>query len=77
MFVVGLKILFGIALIVDVKTRTSALVLAIYMLVWTFLFPQIATTTDTQVFLANMAIVGGLLMAAGMGTNKLKPSFRR
>ncbi len=77
MGVLVVEILAGIALITDVKTRAAALVLAIYMLLWTFLFPQVATSGETQLFLENMAIVGGLLLTAGYGTSRWTPAWQR
>ena len=75
--VVTVEVLAGIALVADVQTRIAALVLAMYMLLWTFLFPQVATAGDTQLFLENLAIVGGLLMTAGSGTSRWMPAWQR
>lgn len=75
--VIVVEILFGIALIVDIKTRLSAIVLAIYMVTISLLFSKIATTVDVQIFLQNMAIVGGLLTISGYGTSRWTPSWQR
>ncbi len=71
------EIIFGIALVVDVKTRLSAIVLTIYMVTVSFLFSKIASTIDVQIFLQNMAIVGGLLTTAGYGTSRWTPGWQR
>ena len=77
LLVLMIEVVAGIALIADVKTRASSLLLAIYLLVWTCLFQQTATGADMQLFLENLAIVGGLLMAAGSGTSRWTPAWKR
>ena len=77
LFVIILEVVFGIALIVDIKARLSAIVLAIYMVAISLLFSKIASTIDVQIFLQNMAIVGGLLTVAGYGTSRWTPGWQR
>ncbi len=63
----AIEVLGGIMLIVGLKTRISATVLILYILVTSTLFFSSSTSLTTQLFLENMAVVGGLLYVTAYG----------
>ena len=62
-----LEILVAMALIVGFKTRFSAAVLVLYTLVASVMLIYIPGPGNTQIFLANMAVIGGLLYICAYG----------
>ena len=74
---VSFEILLGILLIVDIKARVVSLMLVLYMILSSFIFTQISSVYNLQLFLQNMAIVGGLLMCAAYGTSRWTPAWQR
>lgn len=60
--VIVFESLAGLALVIDYQSRPVALVLVLYVLLSATLFFGPATTIGLQLFLQNMAILGGLLM---------------
>jgi putative oxidoreductase len=72
---VTIETIAGILLVVDLQTRVTALWLAVYLLVSSSLFFSVTTVMQTQIFLANTAIVGGLLVIAGAGSSRWSPSI--
>lgn len=63
--IMAIESLGGLALIADYQTRACALVLAVYLILSATVTFQPSTTTTVQLFLQNMAILGGLFMVAG------------
>lgn len=72
-----LEVLCGIALIVGSKTRMAALVLAIYMMASAFLYNGLGSDTTLNLFLQNLAIVGGLLYMSAYGSKGWNTDWRR
>jgi putative oxidoreductase len=67
---ITIEVLGGIALVISFKTRTVALVLAIFTIGVAFIYLNFTNQLDLQLFLQNMAIVGGLLY---MSANEKSP----
>jgi len=76
LLVMAFEVVGGIALVADMKTRFVAALLALYVVLTSILFMS-AQTTNMQVFLQSMAIVGGLLMTTAYGTSRWTPSWQR
>ncbi len=77
LFIVVLETLCGIAVVVDIKTKFFAILLAVYLLITSFLFFRISSVIETQLFLENMGLVGGLLILGGLGSSKWSPGWRK
>ncbi len=75
--IIAIEVTCAIALVADVQSRAAATALAVYLVVASILFSRIATATDVHIFLQNIAIVGGLLMSVGYGSNRWMPGLRR
>ena len=58
---IAVEVLGGIALIIGFKTRAVALVLAMFTIGTAFIYSDFSNQLYIQLFLENMAIVGGLL----------------
>jgi len=69
----AVRIICGIALVVDYKTPISALLLVVYVLVSSLALFGDLTASHLQLFLQNMAIIGGLLYMASF-TPTLQPN---
>jgi len=65
-FVVALETLCGICIVANVGARIAALLLSGYVLVTSTLFFSSSTAASVQLFLQNMAILGGLVLVASM-----------
>lgn len=67
-----LEVLGGIALVLGFKTRLSAILLAIYLVLVSGLLMATGSSSpaQTQTFLGHMAIVGGLLYICAYGSGK-------
>ena len=68
--IIIVEVLGGLALIVDVYTRAFALLLALYVLVAATISFGTLNTMQVQLFLQNMAILGGLFMVAAFGRGR-------
>ena len=64
----ALEIVSAIALVVGFKTRLSAVVLVLYLLLMSVFLITASSPPQTQTFLENMAIVGGLLYICAYGS---------
>lgn len=64
----ALEIVAAMMLVVGFKTRLSAAVLVLYTLAASVLLIYIPGPGNTQIFLGNMAIVGGLLYICAYGS---------
>ena len=60
----------GIALVVDYKVRTAALMLVAYLLISSLTLVGNLTPSHLQLFVQTMAIVGGLLYIASFDQNQ-------
>ena len=74
---ISIETIVGIALVADVQTSASALVLATYLIITSAIFFRVTSIMDTQIFLANFAIIGGLLILAGRGSSRWSQKRRR
>lgn len=75
--VVIVETLGGIAVVADIKVRFSALVLAVYLMIISIIFFRVTNVIQTQVFLENMGLVGGLFILGGLGSSKWSPGWRK
>ena len=73
LLIVILEVMGGIALVADFEPHGAALVLGVYTLLSATLLFSASTTKDVQLFLQNMAILGGLLMVVAYNA----PTVRR
>ncbi len=64
----GLEVLGGVALVVGFKTRLSAVLLAVYLILISTLVGGASGPVQTQTFLEHMAIIGGLLYICAYGS---------
>jgi putative oxidoreductase len=64
--VVSIETLAGILLVVDFQSRLVSLWLAAYLLVSSIVFFKVSAVVDTQIFLSNLAIIGGLLVMSAV-----------
>ncbi|MDE1924799.1 MAG: DoxX family protein [Patescibacteria group bacterium] len=58
---ITIEVLGGIALVVGFKMRQAALILVIFTIAAAFLYSDFSNNLYIQLFLENMAVVGGLL----------------
>lgn len=65
--------LASLALIVDWAPRSASFVLAIYLILASFVFFDHSEPLSSQLFLQNLALVGGLLMIVGNGSSRWGP----
>lgn len=61
---IAIEALGGIFLVVAYKTRPTALVLAVFLLLVSMFLADFVSDTQIAMFMQNMAIVGGLLYLA-------------
>lgn len=66
----AVEVLGGIALVVGYKTRLSAGFLILYSTLVSCITFDISSAVQTQLFLANTAIVGGLLYICAYGAGR-------
>ncbi len=75
---ISIEVLCGIAVVMDFFTRTSAVVLAIYTIIVTFIFHgNITDELQMTLFLKNIAIVGGLFYVTALGPGRWSMKSRR
>lgn len=67
---IAVEVLGGVALVVGFKTRQTAIALAIFTIAAAFIYSDFSNQIYIQLFLENMAVVGGLLYMSA----KEKPS---
>jgi putative oxidoreductase len=72
---IAVEVLCGIALIVGVGSRVAALVLVVFVVATAFLQIGLQTEAMQNVFLQNMAIVGGLLYVSAYGAGAWSTSW--
>ncbi len=66
----ALEVVGGIALVVGFKTRLSAILLAIYLVLISTLLIKTLDSVQTQTLLEHMAIIGGLLYICAYGSGR-------
>lgn len=72
---VAVEVLGGIALITGFKTSQTALLLAVFSVVTSFLYITLNSPLALSLFLQNMAIVGGLLYISAFGNGAWDPGW--
>ena len=75
--VIIIETLCGIAVVADVQTKFFAFVLATYLLITSLVFFRVTNVIETQLFLENMGLVGGLLILGGMGSSKWSTKWHK
>ena len=73
---IAIEVLGGMALIVGIQTRLAAALLAIYVLVTSVVLIGVSSSVHTQLFLQDMAIIGGLLYVSAFGSGRWSRDWR-
>jgi putative oxidoreductase len=72
---IAVEVIGGLALIVGLRTKLTALVLAVFMILSAFLYLDFSSETQVTLFLQSMAIVGGLLYISAFGSGSWAPDW--
>ena len=67
----------GLLLLVGFRTRWTALAIAFFTVVITFIFHPLSDPSQVQAFFKNIAVVGGLLTVAAWGAGAWSVDARR
>jgi len=70
----GIEVLGGILLVVGLKVRIVAMILILYIALSSALLFSTATSAQTQLYVENMAIIGGLLYVTAYGVGSWRES---
>jgi putative oxidoreductase len=75
--IIAIEALGGLALVTNCYTRFSALTLSLYLTISTVAFFKPLSATDLQLFLSDIAILGGLLITAAYGRGRYSKDWPR